>query len=72
MQAIRNVYYFYRDGFARMGRLGRLLWAIVIVKLVIMFLVLKVFFFENYMSANFDTREQKAEYVIQALTGQKE
>ncbi len=71
MQAIRNVYCFYRDGFARMGRLGRLLWAIVIVKLVIMFVVLKVFFFENYMSANFDTQEQKTEYVIQALTGKK-
>lgn len=71
MQAIRNVYYFYRDGVARMGRLGKLLWTIVIVKLVIMFVVLKVFFFENYMSANFDTQEQKTEYVIQALTGKK-
>ena len=55
-----------------MGRLGRMLWVIVLVKLAIMFLVLKIFFFQDYLSARFDTEDQKTQYVIQALTGRPE
>lgn len=52
-----------------MDRLGRLLWGIVLVKLAVMFLVLKIFFFPNYMNDRFDTAQQKTDYVIEALTG---
>ncbi len=43
--------------------LGRTLWALIIIKLVIMFAVLKVFFFPNYLGERYDTMEQKSEYV---------
>jgi hypothetical protein len=33
---------------------GRTLWAVIIVKLIIIFLVLKVFFFPNYISEHSD------------------
>lgn len=69
MNTVKNIYRFYRDGFRRMDRLGRLLWGIVLVKLAVMFLVLKIFFFPNYMNDRFDTAQQKTDYVIEALTG---
>ena len=39
---------FYRDGFRQMT-LGRTLWAIILIKLFIIFAVLKVFFFPNFL-----------------------
>ena len=66
----RNVFYrvyaFYRDGFRSMT-LGRTLWALILIKLFIMFAILKVFFFPNHLG-KFDTEEEKGEYVIEQLT----
>lgn len=39
---------FYYDGFRSM-KLGKTLWAIILIKLFIMFAILKVFFFPNYL-----------------------
>lgn len=38
----------YYDGFRSM-KLGKTLWAIILIKLFIMFAILKVFFFPNYL-----------------------
>lgn len=38
----------YYDGFRYM-KLGKTLWAIILIKLFIMFAILKVFFFPNYL-----------------------
>ena len=43
-----RVYDLYADGFRNMT-LGRTLWAIILIKLFIMFAILKVFFFPNYL-----------------------
>ncbi len=43
-----RVYDLYYDGFRHM-KLGRTLWAIIIIKLFIMFAILKVFFFPNFL-----------------------
>ena len=40
-----NLYY---EGFKNM-KLGRTLWAIIIIKLFIIFVILKVFFFPNFL-----------------------
>lgn len=42
---IRKVLGFYVEGFRGMSRLGRTLWCVILVKLAVMFLVLRVFFF---------------------------
>ena len=41
----------YRDGFRQMT-LGRTLWAIILIKLFVIFAILKVFFFPNYISTH--------------------
>jgi hypothetical protein len=50
---------------------GRKLWLIIIIKLVIMFGVLKLFFFPNELNSKFDSDEEKGNYVIEQLTNQK-
>lgn len=39
---------FYVDGFRQMT-IGRTLWAVIIIKLIIIFAILKVFFFPNFI-----------------------
>lgn len=58
---------FYIDGFRSM-RVGRKLWAIILIKLFIMFAVLKVFFFPNYLENNFTNDQDRAEHVLTNLT----
>ncbi len=43
-----RVYDLYVDGFRSM-KLGRTLWAIILIKLFVIFVVLKLFFFPNYI-----------------------
>ena len=58
---------FYVDGFRRMT-LGRTLWKVILIKLMIMFGVLKLFFFHDFLGTKFFTDEQRADYVISELT----
>lgn len=44
-----RAYRLYYDGFRSMT-LGRTLWTVIIVKLIIIFAILKVFFFPNFIS----------------------
>lgn len=67
MNILKRVFLFYYEGFKSMT-VGKTLWAIIIIKLVIMFLVLKLFFFPNYLKTNFDTEEERIEHVIEELT----
>jgi len=43
-----RVFHLYYDGFRSMT-LGKTLWTVIIIKLIIIFLVLKVFFFPNFI-----------------------
>lgn len=63
-----RVYRFYRDGFQKMT-VGRTLWKIIFIKLLIMFAVLKLFFFPDFLHTNFATDQQRADHVINHLTG---
>lgn len=62
----RTVYIFFREGFSNMT-VGRTLWGVVLIKLFIMFAILRVFFFPNYLNSRFDTEEEKAHHVINEL-----
>ncbi len=48
---LSRIFYLYYDGFRTMT-LGRTLWTIILIKLAIIFLVLKLFFFPNYINSN--------------------
>lgn len=63
---IKNFLSFYKEGFWGMT-VGKSLWIIVIVKLFIMFAILKVFFFPNFLNTKFEKEEEKAEFVSSEL-----
>ena len=63
----QRIYLFYIDGFRSMT-LGKTLWKIVFIKLIIMFAVLKLFFFPDFLGTKFTTDEQRADYVLEQIT----
>jgi len=52
-----KVYDLYYDGFRSM-KLGRTLWAIILIKLFIIFIVLKLFFFPNFLKEHAQKGEE--------------
>jgi uncharacterized membrane protein len=64
---ISHTYTFYRDGFKGMV-LGKKLWKIILIKLFVMFVILKLFFFPNFLNTNFKTDSEKADYVLEQIT----
>ena len=48
MKQLHRIYDLYADGFRNM-KIGRTLWTIIIIKLIIIFAVLKVFFFPDFL-----------------------
>ncbi|KAF0198826.1 MAG: hypothetical protein FD166_1078 [Bacteroidetes bacterium] len=67
---ISRIFRFYYEGFKSMT-IGRTLWAIILIKLFIMFAILKVFFFPDFLNTKFSTDEDRSDYVIEQLTHPK-
>ncbi len=57
---ILRVWTFYRDGFRSMT-IGRTLWVLILIKLFIMFFILKLFFFPSFLKGK--SSEEKQDYV---------
>lgn len=63
----RRIIDLYVDGFRNMT-VGKTLWAVIIVKLILIFALLKLFFFPNFLSTNFSDDAERAEYVRGVLS----
>jgi uncharacterized membrane protein len=63
-----RVYRFYREGFRNMSGWGRQVWVVILIKLFILFAVLKLFFFPDFLRKNFKTDEQRSDYVLEQFT----
>jgi len=59
-----RIFHLYYDGFRNM-KLGRTLWLIIIIKLIIIFGILKLFFFPNFLKQHANGNE--ADYVATEL-----
>jgi len=66
----KKAFHLYYDGFKSMT-VGKTLWAIIIIKLFILFFVLKLFFFPDLLKKNFKTDEERSNHVIEQLTKNK-
>jgi len=62
----RKIWDLYYDGFRSMT-VGRKLWAIILIKLFIIFAILRLFFFPDFLNSNFDSNQEKGEYVRDQL-----
>ena len=63
---LENTVSLYVDGFRSMT-LGRSLWLIIIVKCIVIFAVLKLFFFPDVLGTNYSTDDARADAVREAL-----
>lgn len=61
-----RVFMFYRDGFREMT-VGRKLWTIILVKLFVLFAVVKVLFFPDLLKRDYDTDSERSEAVRTSL-----
>ena len=61
---LSGIYAFYRDGFRHMTSLGRTLWLIIAIKLLIIVAILRIFFFQPTLQGS---DEEKSQQVRQQL-----
>ncbi len=66
-----RVWHFYYDGFRTMSGWGKQVWLIILIKLFILFFVMRLFFFPNFLNTNFETDEERSNHVLENLTEPK-
>ncbi|WOE69157.1 DUF4492 domain-containing protein [Hydrogenimonas thermophila] len=64
---IKNIISFYVDGFRSM-QLGKKLWAIIFIKIFILFVIIKLLFFPNVLKENFKNDQERSSYILDQLT----
>ena len=64
-----RVFDLYYDGFRHMT-LGKVLWAVILIKLFIIFFILKVFFFPNFLRQHAQEGKE-GDFVAQELIDRK-
>lgn len=68
MSQIWNLYY---DGFRNMSSWGKQVWIIILIKLFILFFILRLFFFPNFLKTHFKTDQERGDYVLENLVEPK-
>ena len=68
---IQRVWKFYLSGFRDMSNWGLQVWIIILVKLFIMFVILRIFFFPDFLNSNYNSDEERSEHVMEVLTNTK-
>ena len=66
LKIIKNIALFYKDGFANM-RLGRTLWVVILIKLFVLFALLKTFIYDKSIR-DLKSYEEKSQFVLKNLT----
>ena len=67
LSIFKKVFLFYYEGFKSMT-IGKRLWLIIFIKLFIMFAILKLFFFPDFLKTNFNSDSERGNYVIEQIT----
>jgi len=47
---------------------GKRLWLIILIKLFVFFVIMRLFFFPDFLKTRFDTDEERGDYVLEQLT----
>jgi len=66
MNWINAIWNFYLDGFRAMT-VGRKLWVIILIKFFIIFIVIRLIFFPNFLNSKFQSEDEKGNYVREQL-----
>lgn len=66
LKRVLGVFEFYRQGFSAM-RLGKTLWGLIFVKLFVIFVLLKIFVFDENLNSAFAKDTDKSDFVLRNL-----
>ncbi|MFT7861175.1 MAG: DUF4492 domain-containing protein [Sulfurimonas sp.] len=70
MKYINSVYKFYLNGFLNM-KIGKTLWKIIFLKLVVIFIFLNYFVHDRSINTEYKTEDTKVDFVYNNLIGGK-
>jgi len=59
---------FYVDGFRNLSSLGRRLWLIILIKLFVIFILLRLLFFPDFLKSEYNSDKERSEHVLEQLT----
>jgi hypothetical protein len=68
---MNRLFRFYYEGFRSMSWWGKRVWIIILIKLFVIFLILKIFFFQDFLQKKYNTDEEKSRYVLDQLINSK-
>lgn len=66
LKRVLGVFEFYKQGFSAM-RLGKTLWGLIFVKLFVIFVLLKIFVFDENLNSTFAKDADKSDFVLRNL-----
>jgi len=69
-KVLQSIFYFYYNGFINM-KIGKTLWILIMIKLFILFAIIKWLFFPNILKENFSNDKDRSEYILQHLTQER-
>lgn len=64
--SIKTIYFFYRDGFKNMT-VGKTLWKIIFIKLLVILLFLKYVIHDKNFKTEYQTQDAKVNFVYENL-----
>jgi len=64
---MKRILLMYIDGFKNLTSLGKTLWIIILVKLFVMFVLLKIFFFPDYLGSRFSNDDERSSHITNNL-----
>ncbi|MFC2112394.1 DUF4492 domain-containing protein [Bacteroidota bacterium] len=62
-----RIFRFYYEGFKNMT-VGKRLWVIILIKLFVFFVILRLFFFPDFLKSRFNSDQERGDYVLEQLT----
>lgn len=62
---LKRVFLFYKDGFSNMT-VGRSLWLLILIKLAVIFLVLKLFFFHDFVGEKSESSGASPDNIVRS------
>ncbi len=64
---LNRLFRFYYDGFRNMSGWGRRVWLIILIKLFVIFIILRLFFFHDFLKRKYNNDRQRSQYVLEQL-----
>jgi hypothetical protein len=68
MRTLKRIARLYIDGFSNLPKWGKQVWLVILIKLFIIFVVLRIFFFPDFLKSNFKNDQERSKHVLENLT----